>query len=526
MTSLECAQTATWELSDTLYTTGISSEIGGDPLPFAVSMSADGIVVAVGLPAPNGTVTVYTLASGSWVVIGSAISIAFNDYFGASVALAANNPNIMIVGVPANGAYSPPASGGAVYYIFDGTEWVQTGPYLLGDNNNGDEVGASVAISADGTVVAVGAPGGSYVIIYDCSATGCVYHSTITVVSGSRFGQSVSLSADGIVVAAGAPHFNNASDALLTKVGAVFVKNISMVRSTGEAWILGTSTNQSLGSSVSIAGSIVASMDGTGATILVSYTAGQDTLVPIVTTIPVSSPHSSVALSGDGSVVVVGNVSSSMTSVYRIPGFGYEGQFGIRTVGSLLRGAAIAVSYNGTAFASGSDRSLFFTNEGVEIYTQDTENTGWAVKYADDDFTVVARRYCCAESSGCGEEFRYSAGINDCACPSTPSESRISNNPEPCEFCVVGGEITMMYCGGFNDSTCTSTYTCPNDRVLMNDACVPTYQIPAPVPPPTQRPTGGPTFRIDVDPGGNCWTFVVGNADAVCSNNDDPDHQW
>ena len=76
----------------------------------------------------------------------------------------------MVVGMPnfINGAFT--FAGLMVYYRHNGTAWASVGTTVLGGGSN-DELGSSVAISADGNKVTVGAPFANnttgYARIYD-----------------------------------------------------------------------------------------------------------------------------------------------------------------------------------------------------------------------------------------------------------------------------------------------------------------------------------------------------------------------
>ena len=131
----------------------------------AVSLSSDGTIVAGGGPMPgpsniptpdNGIVRIYQWNGSSWAQLGSNIlGEAANDYAGWSVSL--NGDGTMI----AIGAYKNDGngvdSGHMRIYKWDGSSWNQYGQDIDGEAA-GDNAGLSVAISSDGTTVAMGAP--------------------------------------------------------------------------------------------------------------------------------------------------------------------------------------------------------------------------------------------------------------------------------------------------------------------------------------------------------------------------------
>lgn len=112
----------------------------------------------------------------------------------------------------------------------------------------------------------------------------------------------------------------------------------------------------------------------------------------------------------------------------------------------------------------------------------------------------------------CNENFLYETGIDACACPATPTEGQVNNNPVPCVYCIQGGAITMMYCDGA--SGCTGRELCPNNHAIMNDACINAYSAFSTTAAPAPAPTAIPTYRVEV-PGTSCWTFVLDNDVAV-----------
>ena len=93
---------------------------------------------------------------GEWVQIGDDINgQAANDRSGASVSLSANGL-VVAVGSP-NNEDNGFLSGNTRVFGYKGGEWVQNGQDILGETI-ADQSGSSVSISADGRTVAVGSP--------------------------------------------------------------------------------------------------------------------------------------------------------------------------------------------------------------------------------------------------------------------------------------------------------------------------------------------------------------------------------
>lgn len=191
----------------------IDGENPEDNSGFAVRLNGDGSVVAIGAPNNTNTVQgagqvrVYALEIDTWVQIGDDIDgVGLNDKFGGAVSLN-NQGNILAVGaIDHNGI-------GQVR-VFENlaNTWVQIGSPIDGENI-GDEFGVSVSLNTDGTILAVGArfnTGGlsdaGYVRVYRNQSGN--WQQIDNDIDGEaiqdRSGSSVSLSADGSIVAIGA----------------------------------------------------------------------------------------------------------------------------------------------------------------------------------------------------------------------------------------------------------------------------------------------------------------------------------
>jgi FG-GAP repeat len=144
--------TYAWEqVGNTIYG---DNEDGYDLFGLSVDMSADGSRVVVGAPNSNGlrinTVRVFDEPTGSdsnWIQIGNTINgVALHDNFGWSVAMSADG-NRVAVGAPASNEFI-----GSVRVFeeptagLDSSEWSQIGSDLNGDSPSGI-FGWSVAMS-------------------------------------------------------------------------------------------------------------------------------------------------------------------------------------------------------------------------------------------------------------------------------------------------------------------------------------------------------------------------------------------
>jgi hypothetical protein len=219
---------------------------------YSVSLSNDGIYVAVGAPfddttaADSGLVNVYKYDSG-WIKVGADIVGGGASYkLGTSVSMkntVASGP-IVAIGIPGND------QGKVRVYEYDsGTAWALDGSEISG-KATGDAFGTSVSIPDDASRVVAGGPentsGTGYIRIYnysssDWSQMGSDINGTAV---GDKFGTSVSFSGDGSRVAAGSPG-NGKGDI------KVYVYENSVWTKLGET-IIGTITGDKFGHSVSL----------------------------------------------------------------------------------------------------------------------------------------------------------------------------------------------------------------------------------------------------------------------------------
>ena len=190
----------------------IDGEAANDYSGGAVSLSADGTIVAIGAynnddnGNNSGHVRIYTLDNGTWVRTGQDIDgEAANDYSGEAVSLSADG-TIVAIGAHGNENYL----GHVRVYRLDNGTWVQIGQDIDGEAAV-DNSGCAVSLSADGTVVAIGAYGNDsgHVRVYrlDNDTWVQIGQDIDGEAANDRSGTSVSLSADGLVVAIGA--YNN-----------------------------------------------------------------------------------------------------------------------------------------------------------------------------------------------------------------------------------------------------------------------------------------------------------------------------
>lgn len=152
-----------WYLSQWLSTEDIDGEATGNRSGESVSLSADGLRVAIGSPydddngSDSGHVAVYEWVNSVWDQVGQDIQGEdIGDTSGDSVSLSADG-TIVAIGAhfnDDNGTYA----GHARVYRWDGVRWDQFGSDIDGESIN-DHSGSSLSLSADGLRLAIGSPG-------------------------------------------------------------------------------------------------------------------------------------------------------------------------------------------------------------------------------------------------------------------------------------------------------------------------------------------------------------------------------
>ena len=142
----------------------VGSDIAGslreDEFGDAVAINYDGTIIAAGAPQdPNeGYVKVFewNSLSASWDQLGSTLFGVFSeDMFGEAISLSSNGM-ILAAGARMNDNVANNA-GHVRVFQFDGSDWVQMGSDIDG-TGEADTFGTSLALSADGNRLVVGAP--------------------------------------------------------------------------------------------------------------------------------------------------------------------------------------------------------------------------------------------------------------------------------------------------------------------------------------------------------------------------------
>lgn len=212
----------TWEQLGMSLSGEAASDFSGNEL----AISEDGLTVAIGAQGNDGSelvaghVRVYRFINGEWTQLGEDIDgEAEGDYSGSSVSL---NADGAIVAIGADGNNDGGTDAGQVrVFQFINDEWVQMGSDIDGEDSY-DQFGHSLDLSADGSIVAVGAygnddfaPSAGHVRVFQLTSGDWVQigQDIDGQLISEWFGISIGLSGDGTIVAAGASqnHENGAN---------------------------------------------------------------------------------------------------------------------------------------------------------------------------------------------------------------------------------------------------------------------------------------------------------------------------
>ncbi len=327
----------------------IFGEATDDESGTSVSLSADGLTVAIGAPNNDdggvsaGHVRVYRWNGTAWAQLGSDIDgVAGGDLSGTAVKISADG-NSMIVGAHSNnGPTATQTDIGMIRaFTWDGSTWNQKGSTIYGENL-GDFFGYSVSISADGNRIAAGGTsnddGGSnagHVRIYDWNSGTSAWvqvGSDINGSAGEESGWSIGLSHSGDTLVVGAPK----SSANGTRSGVARIFEFA-----------GSSAWTQVGSD--IAGE--AAGDSSGFEVGISYNGR---------TVVIGAPRN------DG-----GGVNSGHFRIFKNLGSGWNQALTDDVNGSAAGeqfGRRVSISGNGTRVAGGSRE--YSSNKGVvRVYT-------------------------------------------------------------------------------------------------------------------------------------------------------------
>ncbi|VXC14791.1 conserved hypothetical protein [Flavobacterium sp. 9AF] len=197
----------------------IVGENTGDKSGYSVALSSNGTIVAIGSPYSSnngqnsGSVRLFFFNGITWGQIGATLTGAnAGDLFGYSVSLSDNGKTVAI-GAKNNDGNGNNSGEVRVFKNING-EWIQLGNAINGENAN-DESGSSISLSADGTILAIGAEKNNgnngafsgHVRIFQNTTEGWIQvGNDIDGENANDFSGTVALSANGQTIAIGAKY--------------------------------------------------------------------------------------------------------------------------------------------------------------------------------------------------------------------------------------------------------------------------------------------------------------------------------
>jgi uncharacterized protein (DUF2141 family) len=193
----------------------------------SVALSADGNTAAVGDTGYNngepsdGAVWIFTRSNGVWSQQGAGLigtnATSGGSHQGQSVALSADG-NTLLEGGPADNGGGA-SSGAAWVFTRSGSAWSQQSGKLFLSASSATQQGQSVALSANGNVGIVGAPGSGPGQVFVYARSGGTWSQQGGSLQGTggdgntAQGTSVAVSADGNTMLEGGDSFNNGAGA-------------------------------------------------------------------------------------------------------------------------------------------------------------------------------------------------------------------------------------------------------------------------------------------------------------------------
>ena len=204
------------------------SSTDGSDYGSSIDLNANGDILAIGASTNGdaggtyaGLVRVFQKNGNTWTQMGNDLTGDVDgDLFGESLSLS-DDGLTLAVGAPSN------STAGTYYgqikiFHFDGTNWVQVGSDIYGSADY-ESIGSEISLNADGTILASGSASSADANGYNAGKVS-VYQFNGTswdlmgnpidgVAQYDYFGYSVSISADGLTVAAGASSNDDAGNA-------------------------------------------------------------------------------------------------------------------------------------------------------------------------------------------------------------------------------------------------------------------------------------------------------------------------
>ncbi len=356
------------------------------------------------------------LSTGQWIQQGNDIDgEAESDQSGWAISLNANG-DVVAIGGRYNDAGGS-ASGHARVYEMQSDSWVQIGQDIDGIETS-DRFGFSISVSADGDVVAIGAPDNNsngfeagHVRVFQLELNNWVQigNETIGTAWGDHAGHAVSLSDDGMRLAIGAP------DAIVVENVGSNYGQVRVYENQNDTWVqiggemIGENPEDNSGFSVSLNedGSIVAigapvnggtgisaghvrvykEMSGVWEQIGEDIDGGQEYY----------KSGSSIALNNEGNILAIGAIDSNNSGSARV----YENQndtwvqIGDDIVGEDTNddfGFSISINASGDIIAVGAPFNNGTASDAGHVRVYQNQNSEWLQLGDDLDGEVLSDR--------------------------------------------------------------------------------------------------------------------------------------
>ena len=324
------------------------------------------------------------------------------DESGAAIAFSADGKVLAIAAAKNSGASGIPNSGHVRVHSYTGSDWIQLGDDIDGGEADGDSFGISIAMSSDGTRITVGANRQvsnqtGFAIVYEYG-TGIdkwvQIGNRLSRTPGSGpdvFGSAVAMSADGSIVAIGSPLANgngtmqgachtykyNSSADTWEEIG-VIDGGVDMAFSAGSLSMSSDGTRLAIGAPFDNAGGIQR-----GTTRIYDYQESDGGWIKLGDSIPGEDGDGSgwsVSLAADGSKLAVGSPSQDRVRVYSYNEVEEEWQIvGADIVGKAKGdefGGAVSTSSDGMRLAVGAKSSRIGRGQ-VRVFQYDEASQTW-----------------------------------------------------------------------------------------------------------------------------------------------------
>lgn len=462
-----------WELNGaTWLQRGGDISQGGSIM--ALALSGDGTTLAVGNPyvVSAGRVTLFKWDGSAWITQQSIDGETANDRSGWSVALSRDGTALAIGSV-----YNNNQSGHVRMYRWNGSAWLKRGADI--DGAYQEQFGSVLSLSHDGLVLAAAeGPGdGASVEVYHWSGSSWSYRDQITSgLGGGSVRYSLSLSEDGSVLAVGDPGFSTQRSRDGRAV--IYTWNGSGYSNTAGIFV-GAYSQDQLGTSVS--------------------------------------------LSADGNQVIVGDRGNETVRVYRC----CKQSIDWEQIGDRVMGRPVGFQVDGGFVSASADASIFAVGEPLV----DAES-GLVRIYESDGIpgrpTSVSAT-AAAQSAVVTWDSPFDTGAN-------PIHSYVVAAHDGTTCTWVSGPLTCEVTGLTNGRAYTFTVTATNSSGTSPQSVASTPVTPRTVPGAPGEPSATPgirsaivawtspandggdavsAYRVTASPGGRSCTWGTGPSECV-----------